>query len=321
MQTQPFVDRTYMNGPNIVPRPVCRLVDPIDPDWEQRRTIAASSLADIDLCWACGACDNGCPVSMATGRLHPQHTVRMAVFGMLDELLCLPDIWYCLLCRRCLQGCPNRVKPYELHRYLQAEAIARGFFPAKFIAAYRKLISDFQRVRWKATAHCFKYELNTIDNSTWYRWLRSPLRKPVYNPIFLGHRPEIPGGDPGAQFPQGRSCVTCSECSGCCPIMSDGDVFDPQRIIRQANLGLAANLLASPAIWLCLGCKRCAEACSQAASGYAVIQQLQQRALDTHIVDAGFQIRLRAADRIIYPKFLDEIDTLLGLFRQRHEHP
>lgn len=60
---------------------------PIEPDWDAWRVIADTTEADIDRCWTCGACDNGCPVSLATGRLRPQRNVRMAVYGMLDRLL------------------------------------------------------------------------------------------------------------------------------------------------------------------------------------------------------------------------------------------
>ena len=116
-------------------------IAPLEPDGDGRRELSYTSDADIDHCWTCGACDNGCPVSIATGRLRPQSNVRMAVYGTLDELRELPDIWYCLSCRRCLQGCPNRVKPFELHRYLQNEAIRRDFFSSDFLIAYQPLFA------------------------------------------------------------------------------------------------------------------------------------------------------------------------------------
>ena len=287
---------------------------PIEPDADVRRSIAtAFPQAEIDLCWTCGACDNGCPVSMATGRLRPQRNVRMAVYGLMDHLLTLPDIWYCLSCRRCLQGCPNRVKPYALHRHLQDESLRRGYLANEFMAAYDRLFADFQRVRWRAAMHCFTGRLDHLPDNTWYQWLKQPLRKALYRPVALGHAPH-PSPPPEA-LAGGRACFTCSECSSCCPIICDGDVFDPQRIIRMANLGLADELLGSPAIWLCLGCQRCVEACSQTVSGYAIIQRLQAQAVQNGFVDRLFPARLLDADRIIYPKFLDAIDTLIGLYR------
>ena len=84
-----------------------------------------------------------------------------------------------------------------------------------------------------------------------------------------------------------------------------------------ANLGLADELLRSPTIWLCLGCQRCAEACSQTVSGYAIIRRLQMQAIEKGFVDSLLPVRLLDADRIIYPKFLDEIDSLIGLYRMK----
>ena len=76
---------------------------------------------------------------------------------------------------------------------------------------------------------------------------------------------------------QGQACFTCSDC---CPIVSGNDVFDPQRIIRMTNLGLTDKLLSSPFIWLCLGCQRCADACSQNVSGHTIIRRLQMQAME-----------------------------------------
>lgn len=289
---------------------------PIEPDWDIWRAIADASCSDIDRCWTCGACDNGCPVSLATGRLRPQRNVRMAVYGMLDQLLTLPDIWYCLSCRRCLQGCPNQVKPHELHRYLQHEALQKKIYDYDFLSRYRRLFAEFQRVRWRAAAHCFKGELTALPDATWYQWLKRPLRHAIYRPVSLG-RSSKQSSPASAALPNGLACFTCSECSNCCPIVCEGDVFDPQRIIRMANLGLADELLSSPAIWLCLGCQRCSEACSQTVSGSAIIRRLQLHAIEKGLVDSLLPVRLLDADRIIYPKFLDEIDTLIGLYRMK----
>jgi heterodisulfide reductase subunit C len=291
----------------------CESVYPIDPDWNQGEAVAASCKADIDLCWTCGSCDNGCPIGIATGRLRPQRILRMAVFGMLDELFALPDVWYCISCRQCLHGCPNRVKPYELIAFLQNEAVAKGILSRDFINAYQKLFSQFQRVRWRTVVHCFQKELNHLTTETWYHWLKTPLRRPVYHPIKVER---WKSAAPAPHF-QGSVCLTCSECSGCCPIISDGDVFDPQRIIRKVTLGLIDDVLRSPQIWLCLGCKRCSEVCSQTVSGYDIIQQLQRQAIAERVVDPYLPIRLLEANRIIFPNFLDEVDTLIGLYKQQ----
>ena len=111
----------------------------------------------------------------------------MAVYGMLHQLLALPGIWYCLSCRRFLQGCPNWVKPYELHRYLQNQALKRGIYDYDFFTCYRRLSAEFQHFRWRAAAHCFKNEPTALPEETWYQWLKRPLRHVLFRPVDLGH--------------------------------------------------------------------------------------------------------------------------------------
>ena len=102
--------------------------------------------------------------------------------------------------------------------------------------------------------------------------------------------------------------------STCSPTFGERDVFDPQRLIRMANLGMDKQLLTSPSLWLCLGCQRCTDSCSQLVRGHDIIREYQDRAIAEGYVDPFFHTRLMEADRLIYPRFLDEIDVLLGLY-------
>jgi heterodisulfide reductase subunit C len=80
-----------------------------------------------------------------------------------------------------------------------------------------------------------------------------------------------------------------------------------------ANLGLSEQLLKSPSLWLCLSCRRCNDYCSQLVSGSDLIRQYQDQAIAGSIVDTAFLNRLLEAERLIYARFLDKIDALLGL--------
>ena len=51
------------------------------------------------------------------------------------------------------------------------------------------------------------------------------------------------------------------------------------------NMGLEKEILASPSIWLCIGCERCTEACGEEVKGHLIIQSLQKLALKEGIVD------------------------------------
>lgn len=283
------------------------------PEPERGQDLSTQSNAGSHLCWTCGTCDSECPVFRATNRLRPQAMVRMANLGLVDNLLSAPEIWYCLSCRRCVHGCPNTVKPNELHHHLREEAIARGVVSPDMTIAYRKLFTEFQRVRWRVAAHCFRGPLESMPSQLWYKWLKTPLRDSGYYLIEADAATE----GPAQRLPwhsEGKACFTCSECSTCCPIFGERNVFDPQRIIRLANLGLAAHVLKSPSLWLCLGCRRCTDHCSQLVAGHDLIRRFQEQAIEKGIVDTDFPNRLLAADRLIYPRFLDEIDALLGMY-------
>ena len=101
----------------------------LTPDAGSRKLIDQQAKSDINRCWTCGSCDFECPVNTATGRLRPQMLVRMANFGMIDELLNEPSIWYCQSCRRCLHICPNTVKPSELISHIRWMELERTWYP------------------------------------------------------------------------------------------------------------------------------------------------------------------------------------------------
>ncbi len=113
---------------------------------------------------------------------------------------------------------------------------------------------------------------------------------------------------------QSQLCWTCGTCDFECPVFLSTERLRPQKTVRMANLGLSMEVLKSPAIWLCLGCQRCTDACSQLVRGYDLIRRFQGQAVAEGFVDPFFSYRLIEADRIIYPQFLNQIDILLGMF-------
>ena len=68
--------------------------------------ISAAINSELSLCYTCGSCAAECPVNRFTNMLPPLKYVRMAGFGMVEELLQSPEIWYCLSCGRCNNICP-----------------------------------------------------------------------------------------------------------------------------------------------------------------------------------------------------------------------
>jgi heterodisulfide reductase subunit C len=281
------------------------------PDGKLRNIIETSAQAASNQCWACGTCDNECPINLATNRLSPRKIVRLANFGFLDELLTMPEIWYCLACQRCLEVCPNFVKPAEVIRFAREESLRRQIVKWDMLLHYKDLLGRLQRVRWHATVRCLDGGLNGVSEQQWYKWLNTPVQPPEARIT-----PKV-SNDRTVHFRQGANtnitlCLTCSECTNCCPVFYERSVFDPQAIIRMVNLGLTEELLQSPSIWLCLSCGRCSRACTQTVKGREIITRLRQLAIESGEVSPQLPYRLKKADKVIYPRLLDEIDVCFG---------
>jgi Fe-S oxidoreductase len=63
---------------------------------------------NLNLCLTCGACASGCP---ATGLedMDPRKFIRMAAYGLDEELTEHPWVWMCTMCGRCMYVCPMKI--------------------------------------------------------------------------------------------------------------------------------------------------------------------------------------------------------------------
>lgn len=285
------------------------------PDPVQRNQIEHGARTSSFMCWTCGSCDFECPVNIATGCLRPQKLVRMANLGFLDELLDLPEIWYCLTCRRCLQICPNEVKPVVLIEHLRKEAVRQGLYSVQILGKFKDLSRRFQRVRWHATAECLQSGAFELSDSTWNEWLEKPvpeIHDVIDNKALASATYEFSNKVATSRT---AACFTCGECSSACPVSCERNIFDPRAIFRSVNLGLMEELFLSPSIWLCISCGRCTDACSQLVDGKTMITAVQKMAIDNGTVSRSFPYRLEQAEKVIYTRFLRDIDALFGFNR------
>jgi heterodisulfide reductase subunit C len=284
-----------------------------------RKRVEQATGASACLCWTCSTCDSECPVNIATNRLRPQKILHLASLGFLEELIALPDIWYCVACRKCNRVCPNQVKPESVVQFVRREALGCNLMRHSTFQKYQLLFQRFQRVRWRAVQACYQGELQALSDSQWKAWLDTPVADPVvpivYRELFNGSA----AFRRSAADSKLANCFTCGECSSACPVSGERSVFDPRFLFRAINLGLQDELLHSPSIWLCIGCDRCTEACSQLVDGRAMIAALQEQALETSAVDADFRWRLARANQLIFPRLLESIDGLLGLTGIRND--
>lgn len=73
-------------------------------------------------------------------------------------------------------------------------------------------------------------------------------------------------------------CYQCKKCTGGCPVSSFTDI-KPHQVVRLAQLDRQEQLVTSPGIWFCTGCKTCQARCPNGIDISAVLDAVKARAL------------------------------------------
>ncbi len=85
---------------------------------------------DVQACYQCGRCSAGCPITEFFD-LTTMEVVRLAAYGMEDQLLNSKAIWLCAACETCATRCPNDIEIAVLMDILRELALRRGIEPAE----------------------------------------------------------------------------------------------------------------------------------------------------------------------------------------------
>ena len=95
------------------------MAEPLKVNKKNRKLAVDAKMAD--LCFTCGTCAGGCPVTGIDG-FDPRKAIRMAALGLDDELIESRWPWICTLCGRCENQCPmgiNLMKTFRKARGLR----------------------------------------------------------------------------------------------------------------------------------------------------------------------------------------------------------
>ena len=84
--------------------------------------VKEKSGVDINMCWQCLTCTNGCPVAHAMD-YNPNVIVELTRMGLKQEVLKSSAIWLCVGCNTCALRCPNRIDMATLNDTLRKIAI------------------------------------------------------------------------------------------------------------------------------------------------------------------------------------------------------
>jgi len=89
---------------------------------------------NIKKCFACGTCAAGCPVTNVDEEYNPRRIIRQILFGMREDVLRSPVIWFCVMCYRCYARCPQEVNFTDVMRALRYLAIKHECAPPDMLA-------------------------------------------------------------------------------------------------------------------------------------------------------------------------------------------
>lgn len=111
--------------------------DPVyDPNFKY--DVAAQPGGDqIKVCYSCGTCTAGCPVTEVDARYSPRAIIRQVLLGQRQAVLANELLWYCETCYACTAYCPQNVKFGDVMRALREMAVAEGYFTAEFLQRIR----------------------------------------------------------------------------------------------------------------------------------------------------------------------------------------
>jgi len=132
-----------------------RAIEPAPADAELLRELERTGL-DVNVCYQCGRCSSGCPVSPFFDLL-PLEVVRLCVHGQEELLLASRTIWLCASCATCTTRCPNGIDIAGVIDLLRQRLLGRDGKPAEpRVAAFHRSFLGSVR-RWGRT-----YEVGMI---------------------------------------------------------------------------------------------------------------------------------------------------------------
>ena len=102
---------------------------------------------NIKLCFSCGLCTAGCPVSEIDENYNPRKIIRMVLLGMREQVLSSDFIWLCSLCYTCYAHCPQNVKFTDVMGALRAMAVKEGYVHSSFPDRIKTIDNFSQKLR------------------------------------------------------------------------------------------------------------------------------------------------------------------------------
>jgi heterodisulfide reductase subunit C len=118
---------------------------------------------NIRRCFACGTCAAGCPITEVDPNYNPRKIIRQVLFGMREEVLSSPLIWYCLICYRCYARCPQKVNFTDVMRALRYLAVKGRHVPADALKRMEEIDRFSQALRHDLVEYSFTERAELLE--------------------------------------------------------------------------------------------------------------------------------------------------------------
>ena len=118
----------------------------------------------IRRCFACGTCAAGCPITEVDPNYNPRKIIRQVLFGMRQEVLSSPLIWYCLVCYRCYARCPQKVNFTDVMRALRYLAIKGRYASSDTMKRLEELDRFTQTLRHDLVEYGFSQRAELLED-------------------------------------------------------------------------------------------------------------------------------------------------------------
>jgi len=153
---------------------------------------------NVYLCYQCERCSSGCPTVPAM-RYRPAQMMRLAQFGLEDNLITDPSIWRCVGCDNCTEHCPQDLSARRLVEIMRQVAmqqryLAQGIESLGENEDLRKGLRAMNMLGQRIGTH---YNVSGEDNASRLAWTDN-----------LPEKPEGLVGDTEAEFAYFVGCVS-----------------------------------------------------------------------------------------------------------------
>jgi heterodisulfide reductase subunit C len=118
---------------------------------------------NIRRCFACGTCAAGCPITEVDPNYNPRKIIRQVLFGMREEVLASPLIWYCLICYRCYARCPQKVNFTDVMRALRYLAVKGRHVPSDALKRMEEIDRFSQALRHDLVEYSFTERAELLE--------------------------------------------------------------------------------------------------------------------------------------------------------------